>query len=117
MITIFNLGDLVGKFLGGFRKAHRLFFVYGVIWFRFIHFAFFIIIARQKGGSFLENDYFSWVNMFVFALSNGFATTALMILGVRKVTDPQLINLINFFGGFAITFGISIGSMIAIPLA
>jgi len=48
--------------------------------------------------------------------SNGFATTALMVLGVLKVKDLRLLNSANFINGFSITLGIAIGSTIALAL-
>lgn len=55
--------------------------------------------------------------MFLFASTNGFATTALMNLGPRKAKDPKIVDLINFIGGFSITLGIFLGTVLALPLA
>lgn len=55
--------------------------------------------------------------MFMFAITNGFCTTGLKNLGPKNVKDPKIINLINFIGGFSITFGIAIGTFLALPLA
>lgn len=56
------------------------------------------------------------INIFVFAVTNGLSTTALINLGTKNTKDPQMIDLINYFGGFAIAFGIMIGTFVALTL-
>ena len=117
MIALFNSGDLVGKYIGSFKVLLKLYFVYGVIWFRVVFLIFFIMTARHKGGDDFQNDVFAWFNMFIFGATNGFGTTALMNLGPKKAKDPKMIDLINFIGAFSITLGISVGTFLAIPFS
>lgn len=51
--------------------------------------------------------------MLLFSISNGYSTSSLMVQGTKNVKHPSISRLINFFGGFSITFGISIGTIIA----
>lgn len=81
MLTIFNLGDIIGKHSGFIKKFHNLYFVYSVVLFRFVYFALFLITARNDDIQFFQNDYFAMINMFIFALTNGLSTTALFNLG------------------------------------
>ncbi|KAL4470125.1 hypothetical protein ABPG72_016662 [Tetrahymena utriculariae] len=116
MITIFNLGDVIGKFSGFYKPLHKLYFVYSIVLLRFIFFSFFIITAKREDLEFFQNDFFAMINMFVFALANGFGTTALMNLGTKNTSDPKITDLINYYGGFAIAFGIMIGTFLSLPL-
>ncbi|KAL4506729.1 hypothetical protein ABPG72_001150 [Tetrahymena utriculariae] len=116
MILLFNLGDLVGKYIGGIKMLQRLYLTYSIVFGRFIFYIFFLLISRNKGSEDLQNDVFSWFCIFLFAVTNGYSTTSLMNLGPKNVKDPKIIDLINFIGGFAITFGISIGTFLALPL-
>lgn len=50
--------------------------------------------------------------MFIFAMSNGFATSCLMIIAPSKAKDRQTQDLINFLDGIAMSLGIFIGSLI-----
>jgi len=110
------IGDLIGKYTGGLPKRINEKCIYLFVLLRFIHYIFFFLLKNKIGGSFIENDYFTWVNLFLFMFSNGFATTALMVLGVLKVKDLRLLNSANFINGFSITLGIAIGSTIALAL-
>ncbi|EAS01236.1 equilibrative nucleoside transporter family protein (macronuclear) [Tetrahymena thermophila SB210] len=116
MILLFNLGDLVGKYIGGIKMLQKLYLTYSIVISRFIFYVFFLLISRHKGSEDLQNDVFSWFCIFLFAVTNGQCTTALMNLGPKNVKDPKIVDLINFIGGFAITFGISIGTFLALPL-
>ncbi|KAL4478417.1 hypothetical protein ABPG74_006652 [Tetrahymena malaccensis] len=117
MITCYNFGDLVGKYLGSIKALEKLYFIYFVVMLRFVYYVLFLMTANEKGGDAFQNDVFAWTNQLMFAITNGFATTGLMNLGPRKCKDPKIINLINFIGGFSITFGIAIGTFLALPLA
>jgi hypothetical protein len=53
--------------------------------------------------------------MFLFATTNGYATAGFMNLGPEGVTDPKTRETISFISGFALTFGISTGTLTALP--
>lgn len=50
MITVYNMGDLLGKFLGGIKILIKLYFIYAVVLFRFVYYVLFLMTAKQKGG-------------------------------------------------------------------
>lgn len=48
MITIFNIGDIIGKQAGFIKIFHRLGFVYGIVIFRFVNIILFLATAKRK---------------------------------------------------------------------
>ena len=54
--------------------------------------------------------------MLLLAVSNGFCTGALMALGPKSGKgNPKVIETIGFIAGFSLTFGIALGSILAVP--
>ena len=77
---IFNIGDLAGRIFCNFRSAFNrqsLYYLYGA---RFVFFWTMIAIARNIKDPLLESDAFAFVNIFLFALTNGIATSSSCII-------------------------------------
>lgn len=92
----------------------RLFLNYAIIFSRFLIMIVLVFISKKPESSFFQLDITGVIAMLLFAITNGLTTTSLMELGPKKTKSPPIINLINFIGGFSITFGISIGTVIAL---
>ena len=71
---MYNIGDMLGKFLGGFRKYYNFASMTSLLFFRFVFIATFILIAINYDNNFIRNDYFAYVNLLLFALLNGYLT-------------------------------------------
>lgn len=52
-----------------------------VLFCRFGFFFFYLLIAANKGGVFINSDGFVFVNSFLFAVTNGYCTASFMTLG------------------------------------
>lgn len=115
MIFLFNIGDMVGKWLGGLKYFLKISIIYTVIVLRFIFFPLFILTAR--GHEKFQSDYFAFFNILLFGITNGFGTTSLMVVGPLKTNDPRLKDLINYIIFFMLTFGNSIGSILSVVLS
>jgi solute carrier family 29 (equilibrative nucleoside transporter), member 1/2/3 len=86
MLTIYNIGDLIGKQISSipFYTIHIL---YGVVLSRFLFiFTFFMTMNSSENG-FFNNDVFAYFNMLTFAITNGFTTAGLMFLGPSRGKD------------------------------
>jgi equilibrative nucleoside transporter 1/2/3 len=76
LITIFNVGDIIGKWVGGYRKYYTLKIQYILVGSRSLFVIFFILISANydSPGAFIEADWFACIIMFFFAITNGFTT-------------------------------------------
>ncbi|KAL4470396.1 hypothetical protein ABPG74_012007 [Tetrahymena malaccensis] len=117
MMTAFNLGDFIGKYIGYIKQLHRLYWIYGLVILRISFVPIFILMALNEGSSALQNDYFIMCMIFLFSITNGFITTSLTHLSPRKITDPYIRDKVNFFSNFTMTLGIDLGIVLAIFLS
>ncbi|EGR29759.1 nucleoside transporter family protein, putative [Ichthyophthirius multifiliis] len=117
MFMIYNIGDFTGKTLGGIQFLQKSFIAYSVVISRFSYFILFILIAQNEGSKDMQNDLFQFFLLFTFALTNGMITTILMTVAPQRATNVQDRYLISYVNIFSLTFGISIGSFMALILA
>jgi len=81
MLTLFNVGDLIGKFMADFKKIYNKKVLIVLTSIRFLWFVSFICIALKVNcNKFLLSDGFDTVNIFLFALMNGFITAGCFAL-------------------------------------
>ncbi|EAR89427.1 nucleoside transporter family protein (macronuclear) [Tetrahymena thermophila SB210] len=116
MMTAFNLGDFIGKYIGYIKCLHRLYWIYGLVILRISFIPVFILMAKDEGSAVLQDDYFIMCMIFLFSITNGFITTSLAHLSPRKITDPYIRDKVNFFSNFTMTLGIDLGIVLAIFL-
>jgi len=89
MYTLFNLGDMSGKYLAGARKIYTIISITVVMLLRFGFFASFILIAlKYECNYFLLSDTFDTIEMFAFGVLNGFITSALFVMGPELAKTP-----------------------------
>lgn len=113
MIFTFNVFDTIGRYAGG---AYQLFTPRTVIILTVLRLVFiftFIGIGKEWGPAFLfSSDWFKIVNMMVFALTNGYNSTLLMIYGPSIVRDEHK-ERAGMTMSFHLVGGIFAGSLIA----
>ncbi|EAS00442.1 equilibrative nucleoside transporter family protein (macronuclear) [Tetrahymena thermophila SB210] len=116
MLTTYNVGDIIGKYICNF-KFYNIPILYGVVISRFVFFVTFLMTMHQPDNSFFSNDAFAYVNMLLFAITNGFCTGGLMFLGPTRGNNKKQAELIAFINSFSLTFGIACGSFLAPTLS
>ncbi|CAK72792.1 unnamed protein product (macronuclear) [Paramecium tetraurelia] len=109
----YNFGDTLGKFIAGNRQLFNLQILIGLFLGRFVFYYTFIAIAQGT----LAADWITYVNTFLFGILNGFITTGYMILGPEKTNEGFVKEKIGFVSGFALCFGIMLGSFLALPFS
>ena len=87
MNTLYNLGDVIGKYLCQF-KIYSLNNIYWIVISRFLFFFTFLMISYKKNNSFFQNDIFAYVNILIFAITNGYSTGGIMYTGHLKAKTP-----------------------------
>ena len=117
MISLYNGGDIIGKYVASIRVLMKETLAYIVLILRFGFFAMFILIAyyKSKNVTFIENDYVDTINMLLFGITNGYCTSCFMFIGPSKTEKVKEKELIGFIGGFFLTFGITCGTFLALP--
>jgi len=116
MNTIFSIFDTVGRKMGGVKffdqspngvkvlSGSRVLFV-----------ATFYLIAFQVGPQWLfVSDWFIILNMCLFAFTNGYVSTLCAVKAPAQVEEDDRKGQVGAFIGTTLTFGILIGSIIAI---
>ena len=71
------------------------------------------MIIIFENNYFFGSDYFCLLNIFIFGLTNGYATNALMSLAPKQLNDEEK-EIGGFLMSFPLFFGILCGSMIAL---
>lgn len=111
-LIVFNVFDTVGKYLPNMiflnvRKASLL------VWVRFLfYFTMVYMIFPSAEAPYIHSDVFCLFNMALFALTNGWATSANMILAPMQAEGHEK-ETAGFLMTFPLTFGILCGTMLA----
>lgn len=115
IILLFNVLDTVGRKLGGLINISAT-MVYILSLARFVFICTTILIAtKEDGNSFIETDTFKMINVLIFSFSNGFVSTLCAIKAPQFVDETQK-EQVGIFVGLFIILGITVGSIIAIPI-
>jgi equilibrative nucleoside transporter 1/2/3 len=69
-----------------------------------------LIASKTDYGYLIESDWFAILISFLFAVTNGYSTAALMTIGPELTEDPKKKEIIGFINSFGLTFGISCGT-------
>lgn len=77
---IYNLGDLGGRVFTQFRSFFNKESLIYVFVARFVFFWTVIILAKSNSDPILSSDAFAFVNIFLFALTNGISTSTFPII-------------------------------------
>lgn len=115
IILLFNVLDTIGRKLGGMAKVSAT-VVYILSIARFVFICTTILIAtRENNGGVLDSDSFKMINAILFSFSNGFVSTLCAIKAPQFVDETQK-EQVGIFVGLFIILGITVGSIIAIPI-
>jgi equilibrative nucleoside transporter 1/2/3 len=114
ILTAFNLGDVAGKQITYWRKTYNYWSATIVVVVRVLFFLIFLMIATGTHGAPFTSDWFGLLNTFLFAVTNGYPTAALMSLGPELSNDPKKKEVIGFINAFGLTFGITCGTFLAL---
>ncbi len=80
---------MLGKIIAGLRYTFNEPSAIIVLLLRFGFFAIFLLIACHPDGSFFSSDTLACFNMLLFAVANGYCTTAFMILGPERTIENK----------------------------
>jgi equilibrative nucleoside transporter 1/2/3 len=115
MLTTFNVFDVVGKNLAQHRKMYTKWIILGIVFSRFIYDALFILQAIPTSVAVFNTAWFGFLNIALFGLTNGFATTALFIMGPEAVDGPKK-EIAGFLSVFGLVTGLTAGGLCALPI-
>ncbi len=111
----YNISDTIGKHLTHHvlldRKA-----IFKLIFCRFIFYFTFITQAVTSGAPIIDDVWFTILNIVLFGVSNGFTTSAIFIFGPQEFEGEDK-EIVIFLLLNCLSFGIMLGSFMAIPLA
>lgn len=116
MLATFNFFDVVGKNLAQHRHLYTKWHILALAIGRILFDVFFAIQAVTSSIAVFNTVWFGYVNISLFGLTNGFVTTALFIMGPEKVEGAKK-EVAGFLSIFGLTTGITIGGLLALPLA
>lgn len=119
MITLFNVFDTIGRFMGGhpkFQLSDNQTFI--LSYSRTIFFITFMLIAYGTPPSWLfgdNSDWFKIINMILFSITNGFASTLCAVKSPSRAPSDMK-ESVGMFISIFLTMGILLGSVIAIGI-
>lgn len=113
LVLVYNIGDSVGKYLAGFRNAYNAVSTTVLILGRFLFYLSFLVMASTDNATVISADWFAFVNMFVFAASNGYATCAVMVLAPEMAKKNEK-ETAGFIMNNGLYFGMMAGSFLAL---
>ena len=113
LITTFNVFDTIGRFAGGFKQIFTPWSVLFLTILRLVFIPSFVLIQLKTDPSWLfQSDWFKFVNMALFALTNGYNSTLCMIYGPSMAEDKNK-ERAGLIMNFHLVGGIFMGSLIA----
>ena len=90
MLSLFSVGDTLGRFLGGVVKIFGPKSVIFFTLFRLIFVASSVLIQLEVSlGWLFRSNWFKLLNMFIFAVTNGYNITILLVYA------PQQVDIFN----------------------
>lgn len=118
LILIYNIFDTMGKYIGVIRIFFTKIRITIFVVVRCLFFATFLLNVQNKYSlSFLTSDWFCLFNLGLFAVSNGYLTTALFILGSESYTKAQQKEKVGFMMSFMFNIGCIGGSLLALSFS
>ena len=113
LITTYNFFDCVGKILANYRNLYNKYSVGILAVGRFAFFLPYILLAMNGNNPIINEDWFAFINTALFAVTNGFCTACLFILGPASVPDNKK-EIAGFVMSFSLQMGIVSGSFLAL---
>lgn len=113
LVLVYNLGDSVGKYLAGFRSAYNKVSTTVLVLGRFLFYLSFLVMATSDNAFIISSTWFAFVNMFIFAASNGYATTSVMVLA-PEMSGKHEKETAGFIMCNGLYFGMMAGSFLAL---
>lgn len=108
--------DTLGRFLAGkYLLSPKVTVILAVIRTAFVFTTLFTATHADPGEIF-RADWFRLINLFLFSLSNGYVSTNAIILGPSLVKEKEQQQQASMFGALFLCLGITIGSIINIPV-
>jgi len=117
MIFTYNLFDTIGKFLTKRRDLFNKCCITALVLARFWFFFTFLIAATTMNVDVFDSTWFAYVNIALFALTNGYATSALFTLIPEQLQTNIEKEISGFLGVWGLTGGIMCGAFLALPFA
>ena len=114
LVLTYNLGDFAGKFFCSFRKYYNQASTTVLIFGRFLFYISFIVILTQPDAQAINTNWFAFLNMFLFALSNGYATSAVMVLGPEQMHTKDEKETTGFIMNNGLYLGMMCGAFLAL---
>lgn len=113
---IFNCLDTLGRYLGGkFILSRRATMALSLLRTVFL-FTTLATAVQMSPGWLFRADWFRLVNLILFSLSNGYVSTLCIIIGPSLVKEKEQQQQVGLFGSIFLCLGITIGSIINIPV-
>jgi len=115
LVLIYNMFDTIGKYIG----VSRVFFtqrkICSMVLARCLFFLTFLLnVQNAYYVSFVTSVWFFLVNLAFFALTNGYLTTAIFILGSESYSKAQQKEKVGFLMSFMFNIGCIGGSLLAL---
>jgi len=117
MIGTYNVFDTIGKLMTKWRSWFNKWSITVLIIGRFWFVCTFLIQATSTDVQVIDTVWFGFVNVALFALANGFATSALFIMAPEQVNGEIEKEIVGFLSVLGLTTGIMLGAYLALPFA
>lgn len=114
MLLVFNVCDFAGRNLPSIYIAKGV-VLWGLVLFRFIFWATFLLVDTKQPPSWLfgwDGTWFKFLNVALFALTNGFTSTCCMIMGPAQV-KPAWKDRAGSIMSTSLVWGIIGGAIVA----
>lgn len=113
LVLMFNICDTIGKYFGKIRKSYNQISTWIMVFGRFLFFLSFLVMATRNNATVISTDWFEFLNIAVFAITNGYATTAVMTMAPEQVKTKEK-ETCGFLMSFPLAFGIVCGTFLAL---
>lgn len=115
LITTYNLFDITGKSMAGFKRKTMKKFLPLVVLLRFSLYAPFILVALKEKG-WVEEDWVSLTVLALFGLTNGYCSSSLYVIAPEQVENHKK-ETVGFIIQLSLYIGIALGTFLALPLS
>ena len=114
VIFVFNIFDGFGKFFAKFRRFYSLLSTVVLVLLRCAFYATFILVATQNDMPVFCTDWFLIINVALFAFTNGYCTSCIMVLTPEQVGSTEK-ETAGFLISFPLMLGFFSGGLLALP--
>ena len=118
LVLTYNIFDTIGKYIGVLRICFTKKKICLLVLMRCLFFITFLLnVQNTYDMSFLTSDWFCLINIAFFAITNGYLTTAIFILGSESYSKAQQKEKVGFLMSFMFNIGCIGGSLLALSFA